>query len=93
MDGSARTAVDPEAEALELLRQAIELLLDARRRRAPVAEKLVTAEQLAELFSVPVSAIESKARDGSLPCVRLGRWVRFEPSAVLDALRAEGRRT
>jgi excisionase family DNA binding protein len=54
---------------------------------------LVTAEQLADLLAVPVSAIESKARDGSLPCVRLGRWVRFEPSAVLDALRAEGRRT
>jgi excisionase family DNA binding protein len=89
MDGSARTAVDPEAEALELLRQAVGLLLDARRRREPVAEPLVDAAELARYLSLPVSWIESAAREGSIPCYRAGRWTRFRASEVEATLRAE----
>jgi excisionase family DNA binding protein len=89
MDGSHDIADDAETQALDLLRQAVGLLADARRRREQVAEKLVTAEQLADLLAVPVSAVEAKARSGELPAVRFGRYVRFEPRVVLEALRTE----
>jgi hypothetical protein len=89
MDGSARIAVDPEVEALDLLRQAVGLLAEARRRREPVAEPLVDAAALAGHLSLPVSWIESAAREGSIPCYRAGRWTRFRASEVEAALRAE----
>jgi hypothetical protein len=85
-------ADDVEAQALDLLRRAVTLLADARRQRAPAMQPLVTADQLAELLAMPVSAIESKTRSGELPCIRLGRWIRYSPAEVLATLRAEARR-
>jgi hypothetical protein len=89
MDG-AHNIDDAEAEALALIQRAVGLLLDARRRREPAMQPLVTAERLAELLAVPSSAIEAKTREGALPCVRIGRWIRYAPAEVLAALR-EGR--
>jgi len=39
---------------------------------------LLNAEQAAELLNVPVSWVRAEARAGRIPCVRLGRYVRFE---------------
>jgi len=44
--------------------------------------QLLTAEQLAERFQVPVSQIYRLTRDGTLPAVRLGRYYRFSPAAI-----------
>ena len=44
--------------------------------------QLLTAEQLAERFQVPVSQIYRLTRDGTLPTVRLGRYYRYTPAAI-----------
>jgi excisionase family DNA binding protein len=40
-------------------------------------DRLLDAGQVAELLSVPKSWVLESARSGALPCVRLGRYVRF----------------
>ena len=50
---------------------------------------LITPEALAEAWGVPKSHIYRLAREGRLPCVRLGKYVRFHPKAV-DAFIASG---
>jgi excisionase family DNA binding protein len=56
-------------------------------------EPLCDAAALARaLGDVPVSWIEQAARDGRIPCTRLGRWVRFKRSAVEAALASPTRR-
>ncbi len=44
--------------------------------------QLLTAEQLAERFQIPVSQIYRLTRDGTLPAVRLGRYYRYSPAAI-----------
>ena len=59
-----------------------------------MTERLLTAEEVAELLAVPVSWVRESTRSGAMPCVRLGRYVRFERAAVegwLDACRRPGR--
>ena len=47
-----------------------------------MSERLLTADDVAELLAVPVSWVRESTRSGLLPCVRLGRYVRFEQAAV-----------
>jgi len=59
-----------------------------------VTERLVTADEVAELLSVPVSWVREATRSGAMPCVRLGRYVRFELASVeawLEDCRCPGR--
>ena len=49
-------------------------------------ERLLTAEQVAEIFRVPVSQIYESARRHRLPCVRIGKYVRFDITAIRQAL-------
>lgn len=44
--------------------------------------QLLTAEQLAERWQVQPSHIYRLAREGQVPVVRLGRYVRFNPAAI-----------
>lgn len=53
---------------------------------AAAAEPLCDAATLAKGLGVPASWVEQAAREGRLPCIRLGRWVRFKRSAVEAAL-------
>ena len=39
--------------------------------------QLLTAEQVAARWQVPVAHTYRLAREGRVPCVRLGRYVRF----------------
>ena len=51
----------------------------------PVMEKLLKAGEVAELLGVSVETVWDWAKDGTLPCVRLGatgRWMRFRPADV-----------
>jgi excisionase family DNA binding protein len=48
--------------------------------------KLLDAGQVAELLNVPKSWVLESARSGAIPCVRLGRYVRFSESDVLSWL-------
>jgi len=45
-------------------------------------EPLLKAAELASLLGVPVSRLESAARQGRIPTVRVGRYVRFRRSEV-----------
>lgn len=49
-------------------------------------EALMDAEQLAAALHLPQTWLEQAAREGRIPCVRAGRWVRFRRSAVEGAL-------
>ena len=40
--------------------------------------RLVDAGAIAELLGVPKSWVLESARSGAIPCVRLGRYVRFD---------------
>jgi excisionase family DNA binding protein len=44
---------------------------------ASTTARLLTPEQLAERFGVLKSQVYRLAREGDLPCVRIGRYVRF----------------
>jgi hypothetical protein len=42
---------------------------------------------MAGLLGTPENWVRDKARAGVLPFVRMGHYVRFEPAAVIDAVR------
>jgi excisionase family DNA binding protein len=79
----------PGIGTLELTREAYEAAL--RPLHAPPAaeaptSKLVNAQAVAELLSLPVSCIYEYAKAGRIPCVRAGKHVRFDAAAVRAAL-------
>jgi excisionase family DNA binding protein len=45
-------------------------------------DQLLTAAEVAELLGVPVRWVRDAARNGLVPHVRLGRYVRFRREAV-----------
>lgn len=58
------------------------------------AERLLDAAEVAEMLAVPVSWVREATRSGAMPCVRLGRYVRFERDEVeawLASCRQAGR--
>jgi excisionase family DNA binding protein len=46
------------------------------------AGRLLTADELAARWQVPKSQVYRLARDGQVPAVRLGRYVRFRLDAI-----------
>jgi excisionase family DNA binding protein len=48
-----------------------------------VADRLLTAEEVAEMLSVPVGWVREHTRTQRLPHVRLGRYVRYRREAVV----------
>jgi excisionase family DNA binding protein len=57
--------------------------------RAGQASALLTADDLAQRWSVPRAHVYRLAREGRLPTVRLGRYMRWRPEAV-DAFELDG---
>ena len=53
-----------------------------------MSERLLTAAELAERLAVPKTWILESARSGAMPCVRLGRYVRFDIEDVEGGSRA-----
>lgn len=58
----------------------------------PVRElnRLLTATELSGATGIPKSRVFQLAREGKLPCIRLGRAMRFDPEAVHHWLAAGG---
>ena len=52
--------------------------------------RLITAAELAASTGIPKSRVFELAREGELPCIRLGRAMRFDPEAVRAWLDAGG---
>jgi len=44
--------------------------------------QLLTAEELSARWKVPTSQVYRLVRNGQIPCVRLGRYVRFNPAVI-----------
>jgi len=58
-----------------------------------VTERLLSADELAERLGVPAKWPLAQARAGNLPCVRLGRYVRFDVADVdrwLETMKSGG---
>lgn len=51
-------------------------------RFARLSEPLLTPQQAAELLAVRISWVYAAVREGRLPCVRLGRHIRFVRSEL-----------
>ncbi len=49
-----------------------------------VSDRLLTASDVAELLSVPVSWVREHTRSGLIPHVQLGRYVRYRQEAVVS---------
>lgn len=86
----------PGVGTLDLAREVYEAALrpiETSRRLeegSPPAPEMVTAKVLATQLSLPVSCLYEYAKAKRIPCVRVGKHVRFNPAAVLAALRATG---
>ncbi len=52
--------------------------------------RLLTPEEVADQLAVPKAWVYRAARDGRLPCVRLGRYVRFDPGSLAAWVAAGG---
>jgi excisionase family DNA binding protein len=53
------------------------------------APTLVIADELAEALSLKKSWLMSMARQGKIPCIRRGKYVRFNVAEVAAALRGQ----
>ncbi len=51
-----------------------------------MTEPLQTAEDIARCYKVSARMMLRLAQRGDIPCLRIGRLVRFDPEAVRDAL-------
>ena len=47
-----------------------------------MTDRLLDAKAIAERLAVPESWVRETARSGAIPCVRLGRYVRFDLTDV-----------
>jgi excisionase family DNA binding protein len=54
----------------------------------PVASQLDTAQSLAEVLNVSVAYIRKLTRTSAIPVIRIGRAVRYDRHAVLEALQS-----
>jgi excisionase family DNA binding protein len=47
-----------------------------------VSDRLLDAKAVADRLGVPETWVRESARSGAMPCVRLGRYVRFDLADV-----------
>ncbi|MDI6711606.1 MAG: helix-turn-helix domain-containing protein [Anaerosomatales bacterium] len=55
------------------------------------AARLVDAEEAARILRVPKSWVYKMAREGRIPCRRLGKYVRFDLRELLEWARSQRR--
>ena len=48
-----------------------------------ITVRLVNVEEMAQILGVPVSWLYQRTRLNTIPCVRVGKYVRFKPEEVL----------
>ncbi len=70
---------------LEAIRQAVREEIQAANQnghndRNGAGGELLTAKQAGDRWNIPPSKIKAMARQGQLPCVRLGHYIRFSPT-------------
>lgn len=65
------------------------IVVDRSTPTPPLAGRMLRADAVAELFDIELKRVYLLAREGILPCVRVGRQVRFN-QAELEAWAARG---
>jgi excisionase family DNA binding protein len=65
----------------EIVRRAVQSALERDSQATP----LLTAEELAAQLKVPVSWVYEQSRQGNIPTVRIGRYIRFRLQEVVDS--------
>jgi excisionase family DNA binding protein len=63
---------------------------DARRNHVSDDRKLLTYQQIAQMFSVTTRTVKRWRAEGRLKPIRLGRVVRFRPSDVDAMIKRSG---
>ena len=49
--------------------------------------QLVNVQKMAEILGVPVSWLYRRTSEGRIPFLKLGKYIRFEPSTVISSLK------
>jgi excisionase family DNA binding protein len=52
--------------------------------------RLLTAKQVAEILQVALPRVYELVREGQLPCVRMGRQIRFHDSTLMQWIEQGG---
>lgn len=52
--------------------------------------RLLTAKQVAEILQVALPRVYELVREGNLPCVRMGRQIRFHESKLMEWIEQGG---
>ena len=52
-------------------------------------ERFITAQELSMLLNVPITWVWSRARQGKIPFLRVGKYMRFDEAEVIEFLRKE----
>jgi excisionase family DNA binding protein len=64
----------------------MEMKVNTKATPCEVPERLITPAELAKFLSVKVTWVWAAARDGKIPCVRVGHYQRFDLKVVIEAL-------
>lgn len=70
--------LDKESDGVRSTRRQREVMRTLPARQAEGSPGLLTAEEVAELLQVPKSWVYRASREGILPSIHLGRYVRFD---------------
>jgi len=54
-----------------------------------ITVRLVAVEEMARILGVPVSWLYQRTRLNAIPCVRIGKYVRFKPEEVLASFQSQ----
>lgn len=81
--GPELTAWLASEEARQILRETVREAVRAE-IRAALDDELLNTEQAAEILNMSVAAVRKAVERGQLPCVRLGRRVRFRRAELLS---------
>src|ERR1700704_2949502 len=79
-------ALTPEVlhGAQVLAREALATVLGSADDPPPASDTvLLSAEEAAGLLAVDASWLMRQAREGRIPCVKLGKFVRFDPREII----------
>lgn len=55
------------------------------------SRRLLTPEEVAEMLRIARKTVVVMAREGRIPCIRIGRFVRFDPAAIQHWIDAQRR--
>lgn len=71
--------------------EAVGVNVTENRHPSTATTVLLTAEVAATLLSVDASWLLTQAREGRVPCVKLGKYIRFDPAAIVEQCARLGR--